>query len=194
VLGFPIRKPPDQRSVANSPGHIAGSHVLHRLLMPRHPPCALKNLNTKVTRCSRSLCSSQNTNGHQPNTTTNHQTPYRKQPAEKPARYGGQTSPYAETPTHRPGEQGLQRPQGQRTTARRRCPFPQDPTVCPEPPTHPSCAPEPAEQAVLTDENEPEEPNSQCSTNEQTHPRDIRSWRRRLDPQPTPFQGQDRGQ
>jgi hypothetical protein len=79
VLGYPIRKPPDQRSVANSPGHIAGSHVLHRLLMPRHPPCALKNLNTKVTRCSRSLCSSQNTNGHQPTTTTNtHPTATRK--------------------------------------------------------------------------------------------------------------------
>jgi hypothetical protein len=44
VPGYPIRKPPDQRSVANSPGHIAGSHVLHRLLVPRHPPNALKNL------------------------------------------------------------------------------------------------------------------------------------------------------
>jgi hypothetical protein len=43
-LGYPIRKSPDQRSVANSPGHNAGSHVLHRLSMPRHPPCALKNL------------------------------------------------------------------------------------------------------------------------------------------------------
>jgi hypothetical protein len=47
VLGYPIRKPPDQRSVANSPGHIAGSHVLHRLSMPRHPPCALTNLPNK---------------------------------------------------------------------------------------------------------------------------------------------------
>src|SRR5438034_4043679 len=43
----PIRKPPDQSLVADSPRHIAGSHVLHRLLMPRHPPCALKNLNTQ---------------------------------------------------------------------------------------------------------------------------------------------------
>ena len=43
-LGYPIRKSPDQRSVANSPGHNAGSHVLHRLSMPRHPPCALTNL------------------------------------------------------------------------------------------------------------------------------------------------------
>ena len=44
MLGSPIRTPPDQRSVANSPGLIAGSHVLHRLLMPRHPPCALHSL------------------------------------------------------------------------------------------------------------------------------------------------------
>ena len=46
MLGFPIRTSPDQRSVANSPGHFAGSHVLHRLSMPRHPPCALNNLPT----------------------------------------------------------------------------------------------------------------------------------------------------
>src|SRR5215469_8870428 len=44
VPGFPIRKPPDHSLAAGSPGHIAGSSVLHRLLVPRHPPCALKNL------------------------------------------------------------------------------------------------------------------------------------------------------
>jgi hypothetical protein len=44
VLGFPIRTPSDQRSVGSSPRHIAASHVLHRPLMPRHPPCALKHL------------------------------------------------------------------------------------------------------------------------------------------------------
>jgi hypothetical protein len=42
--GFPIRKSPDQSLVADSPGLIAGSYVLHRLLVPRHPPCALTNL------------------------------------------------------------------------------------------------------------------------------------------------------
>ena len=30
--------------VANFPGLIAGSYVLHRLLVPRHPPCALSSL------------------------------------------------------------------------------------------------------------------------------------------------------
>jgi hypothetical protein len=45
--GFPIRTPSDQSSVINSPRIIADSYVLLRLLMPRHPPCALKNLNHK---------------------------------------------------------------------------------------------------------------------------------------------------
>ena len=42
--GFPIRKSPDRSLVADSPGLIAGSYVLLRLLVPRHPPCALNNL------------------------------------------------------------------------------------------------------------------------------------------------------
>ncbi len=42
--GYPIRTPSDHSSVGNSPRNIAASHVLHRLLMPRHPPCALDNL------------------------------------------------------------------------------------------------------------------------------------------------------
>jgi hypothetical protein len=46
--GFPIRTPSDLSSVDSSPRLIAASYVLHRLLMPRHPPCALKNLSTKM--------------------------------------------------------------------------------------------------------------------------------------------------
>ena len=34
--------------VINSPRLIADSYVLLRLLMPRHPPCALKNLTTHM--------------------------------------------------------------------------------------------------------------------------------------------------
>lgn len=45
--GFPIRTSSDHRSVINSPRLIADSYVLLRLLMPRHSPCALKNLNHK---------------------------------------------------------------------------------------------------------------------------------------------------
>jgi hypothetical protein len=46
LSGFPIRKSPDRSLVADSPGLIAGSYVLLRLLVPRHPPCALNNLAT----------------------------------------------------------------------------------------------------------------------------------------------------
>src|ERR1700723_4475141 len=48
-LGFPIRKSPDRCLVTDSPGLIAGSYVLLRLLVPRHPPCALNNLATTAT-------------------------------------------------------------------------------------------------------------------------------------------------
>ena len=47
MRGSPIRKSSDQRSVDSSPRLIAASYVLHRLLVPRHPPCALKNLATQ---------------------------------------------------------------------------------------------------------------------------------------------------
>ena len=47
VPGFPIRTSSDQSSVDSSPRHIAASHVLHRLPVPRHPPCALKHLQHK---------------------------------------------------------------------------------------------------------------------------------------------------
>src|ERR1700742_422081 len=46
--GFPIRTPSDHSSVGSSPRLIAASYVLLRLLVPRHPPCALTNLATKM--------------------------------------------------------------------------------------------------------------------------------------------------
>src|SRR3954453_23500896 len=46
--GFPIRKSSDHSSVGSSPRLIAASYVLYRLLVPRHPPCALTNLATKM--------------------------------------------------------------------------------------------------------------------------------------------------
>ena len=88
MRGSPIRKSSDQRSVDSSPRLIAASYVLHRLLVPRHPPCALNNLatqkhrnrtpgrkhccgptrtlRTESKRCSRPLCSSQRTTRHRP--------------------------------------------------------------------------------------------------------------------------------
>ena len=44
--GFPIRKSSNHSSVVSSSRLIADSYVLLRLLVPRHPPCALKNLTT----------------------------------------------------------------------------------------------------------------------------------------------------
>src|SRR5438128_474385 len=48
-VGFPIRTSRDQWSVSTSPGLFAAAHVLHRLLAPRHPPCALVLLIVKNT-------------------------------------------------------------------------------------------------------------------------------------------------
>src|SRR5690242_18643322 len=48
---FPIRRSRDQRLVSTSPALIAAAHVLHRLLAPRHPPCALVLLIEKNTLC-----------------------------------------------------------------------------------------------------------------------------------------------
>src|SRR6059058_3715357 len=41
AVSFLIRKSRDRRLVSISPGLIAAAHVLHRLSVPRHPPCAL---------------------------------------------------------------------------------------------------------------------------------------------------------
>src|SRR4029078_1441241 len=71
-----MRTPSDHSSVDNSPRTIAASHVLHRLLMPRHPTCALQPLTHKTTnpdtkkRCSHRLCNTQHTTT--PRTPHNH--------------------------------------------------------------------------------------------------------------------------
>src|ERR1041385_4936902 len=49
LVGFPIRTSRDQRLVSTYSGLIAAAHVLHRLLAPRHPPCALSLLIVKNT-------------------------------------------------------------------------------------------------------------------------------------------------
>ena len=41
TLGLPIRESADQWLFSASPRLIAAVHALHRLLVPRHPPCAL---------------------------------------------------------------------------------------------------------------------------------------------------------
>lgn len=130
MRGSPIRKSSDQRSVDSSPRLIAASYVLHRLLVPRHPPCALNNLthhNTphlpptrkpmtagtsamRPTRCSRPLCSSQRTNDHPPTPTTNTPTPKRHELVWRASR--PRTQERKPNPPKRTG------------------PLPQDPTAC----------------------------------------------------------------
>src|SRR5207302_2970274 len=44
AVGFPIRTSPDQSLVSGSPTLFAATHVLLRLLSPRHPSCALSSL------------------------------------------------------------------------------------------------------------------------------------------------------
>ena len=70
--GFPIRRSPDHGSFTNSPGLIAGYNVLHRLLVPRHPPIALSSLlfttkmlasTVKFSRCGRVRVSSESCEG-----------------------------------------------------------------------------------------------------------------------------------
>ena len=42
--GFPHSEIPGSMDICSSPRLIAACHVLHRLLMPRHSPCALYSL------------------------------------------------------------------------------------------------------------------------------------------------------
>ncbi len=53
--GFPHSEIPGSMPACGSPGLIAACHVLPRLLLPRHPPCALSSLTIKFTRRSGSL-------------------------------------------------------------------------------------------------------------------------------------------
>src|SRR5215208_4741411 len=48
VPGFPIRESAGQSLFSSSPRLIAAVHALHRLLVPRHPPCALTILTVIV--------------------------------------------------------------------------------------------------------------------------------------------------
>jgi hypothetical protein len=140
VLGFPIRTSPDQRLVGDSPRLNAASHVLHRLLMPRHPPCALKNLATKMLASTMQI-----SNNKQP---TGNITP----------NIGMLTGP-VRGPTDK---------QAHPATGRaHRGPFPQDPTVCPTRAHQPTRVPTPLSPAVVLAARTVQTwLSSQCSTNE----------------------------
>ena len=73
--GFPIRRSPDRSSFTSSPGLIAGYNVLHRLLVPRHPPIALSSLSITTKMLASTVKFS--THGRQPT----HHTPPGGMPA-----------------------------------------------------------------------------------------------------------------
>src|SRR6202044_1581176 len=50
LRGFPHSEISGSMPACGSPKLIAACHVLHRLLLPRHLPCALSSLTTKFTR------------------------------------------------------------------------------------------------------------------------------------------------
>src|SRR5215475_10578488 len=53
--GFPHSDIPELKPACGSSRLIAACHVLHRHLLPRHPPCALSNLTIKFTQSTRCL-------------------------------------------------------------------------------------------------------------------------------------------
>ncbi len=80
AVGFPIRRSPDITPVCGSPELIAADHVLHRLFLPRHPPCALSSLTIKLTshsiRCRAvSFCYSPGDSTRNNNFLAQHVTP-----------------------------------------------------------------------------------------------------------------------
>src|SRR3954464_11784397 len=48
--GFPHSEVPGSTPACDSPELFAANHVLHRLLTPRHSPCALSSLATNLHR------------------------------------------------------------------------------------------------------------------------------------------------
>src|SRR5690349_1202168 len=83
VPGFPIRTPWDHSLVDSSPRPIAASHVLHRLLVPRHPPSALDNLTTENKMLASTVQFSTN---DQPTTTTGTPQPHTQRTVCSPGR------------------------------------------------------------------------------------------------------------
>ena len=111
--GPPIRTPSDHSPPAGSPRLIAGHHVLHRPLMPRHPPNAQKNKHTTQPRRTRP------------------QSQHKEQRYSRPLYRSQPTRPH--TP-NQPPKQKRDQPDAQ--DHNQGAP-PQNPTACPPPPTPP---------------------------------------------------------
>jgi hypothetical protein len=98
--GYPIRTPWDHSSVDSSPRPIAASHVLHRLLMPRHPPSALDNLTTKMLASTVQFSNQQPTHNPTPPTSPTRKQDQQHDLAHTPAVW--EARPYLATPASEP--------------------------------------------------------------------------------------------
>lgn len=136
--GFPIRASSDHSLVIDSPRLIADSYALHRFLVPRHPPCALKNLSHKDARVHCAVLKKRAA----PHPTGAYHPPHHPGPPQGSnprkgdgVRRGGSTAVRvpAEPASHRP------RPEGPRACR----PSLQDPTTCQAPDPTPTRVPRP---------------------------------------------------
>lgn len=143
VPGFPIRTSSDPRSVDSSPRHNAASHVLHRLPVPRHPPCALKHLQHKTKNESYKEIALTNEHQHRSPTPP---PPQRRQEHHRQASAFRCSQPLSTNQTPHPTTKAGQQPEppttSQPTSTDPREPaptpqrgepaglLPQDPTVC----------------------------------------------------------------
>ena len=84
IRGFPIRRSQDHSSFTSSPGLIAGYNVLHRLLVPRHPPIALSSLsiNYKDARVHCVVLNIRAATTHEPATASPHMPRTRNRPPQ----------------------------------------------------------------------------------------------------------------
>jgi hypothetical protein len=202
VLGFPIRTSPDQRLVGDSPRLNAASHVLHRLLMPRHPPCALKNLATKMLASTMQFTNNKQKPAHpaprHPNrdhAQRRHHNPnrYDRRPAPSkkseppnlepenpltfipPTRVNSSGRP-SRSPSVRGGKQGHHpqavAPKTARFLRTQQCAQP-DPTTDTRIPTPTTRSEDPETGGTSRPNNQPSL-NSQCSTNEHGHAPNVR--------------------
>ena len=153
--GFPIRKSSDHSLVIDSPRLIADSYVLHRFLVPRHPPCALKNLSHKDARvhCAvLNIRAAPHPTGRLPHAIS----------AERFDQGEGPTSPH-----QRGGP-------AQKATSSCNARDPQDPTTCqarhPHRPRSTTPPPRKGTRPVLASRHQVPAPTNRCSTLEHLLP------------------------
>jgi hypothetical protein len=128
----------DHSSVTSSPRLIAGSYVLHRLLVPRHPPCALTNLTNKDARVHCAVLKVRAA-------PDSHRPPAPAPPQEVDASGTTQSRSARPGPSH-PKVTGTHVAEGSS-----RSPIPQDPTACQAPTTPASPFPPPEESCTRQD-------------------------------------------